>query len=214
MKRPSDFSSGTIQLLGRRVAFVCSRANCRRRTIGPHSSDSQVTVIGEAAHICAASPGGARYDVSMSDEERGSHDNGIWLCANCATEIDKDQSRFPVSLLRQWKEDAELEALNLLENPAYRNHRQHKEQLARFLLEAQQLRGRLSESSLPIADHNAWVDRVDVYLVEQFGQSHKVRFSDFSGMVFWGGDSDRFRMERSLDGRSRCLHEFLSELGD
>jgi hypothetical protein len=56
----------------------------------------------------------------MTDEERRSPGNGIWLCANCATEIDKDPVRFPVSLLRRWKVDAEDEALKLLENPSYR----------------------------------------------------------------------------------------------
>jgi hypothetical protein len=213
MKRPGDFSEATIEVLAKRVAYLCSRASCRRRTIGPHSNEIKATLVGEAAHICAASPGGPRYDPSMSDEERRSHDNGIWLCANCATEIDKDPARFPVSLLRKWKEDAESEALKLLENPSYRNHQEHKDQLAAFLVEAQQLRNRLNEDPLPIRDHNAWVDRVSQYLKEHFGNAHEVRFSDFSGMTFSGDGSERSRMSRSLDGRSRRLHEFISELG-
>ena len=76
----------------------------------------KATLVGEAAHICAASPGGPRYDPSMSDEERRSHDNGIWLCANCATEIDKDPARFPVSLLRRWKEEAESGTVGEIRN--------------------------------------------------------------------------------------------------
>ena len=213
MKRPSDFSDATIEVLAKRVAYLCSRASCRRRTVGPHSNEIKATLVGEAAHICAASPGGPRYDPAMSGEERRSHDNGIWLCANCATEIDKDPARFPVSLLRQWKEDAESEALKLLENPSYRNHQEHKDQLAAFLVEAQQLRNRSDEDPLPIGDHNAWVDRVSQYLKEHFGNAHNVRFSDFSGMTFFGDGSERSKMAKSLDGRSRRLHEFISELG-
>jgi hypothetical protein len=57
----------------------------------------------------------------MTDEERRSRDNGIWLCANDATEIDKDPARFPVFLLRQWKADAEDEARKFLENPSYQH---------------------------------------------------------------------------------------------
>jgi hypothetical protein len=120
VKRPGDFPESTIELLAKRVGYLCSRASCRRPTVGPHSNDSKATLVGEAAHICAASEGGPRFDTSMADEERRSPDNGIWLCANCATEIDKDPARFPVSLLRQWKADAEEEAQRLLENPSYR----------------------------------------------------------------------------------------------
>lgn len=213
MKRGSDFSDATIEVLAKRVAYLCSRMSCRRSTVGPHSNEIKATLVGEAAHICAASPGGPRYDPCMSDKERRSHNNGIWLCANCATEIDKDPSRFPVSLLRQWKEDAESEASRLLEDPSVQNHQAHKDQLAAFLVEAQQLRNRLNEVPLPIGDHNTWVNRVSQYLKEHFGSAHEVRFSDFSGMTFYGDGSERSEMSKSLDGRSRRLHEFISEMG-
>lgn len=213
MKRSADFSKTTIEVLAKRVAYLCSRASCRRPTIGPHSNEIKATLVGEAAHICAASPGGSRYDPSMTDKERLSHDNGIWLCANCATEIDKDPARFPVSLLHKWKEDAESESLKLLENPDYRNHQEHKDHLAAFLVEAQQLRKRLNEDPLPIQERNEWVNRVSEYLREHFGKAHEVRFSDFSGMTFYGDGSERSSFSRSLDGWSRRLHEFISEMG-
>jgi hypothetical protein len=212
VKRQGDFSEATIEVLAKRVAYLCSRASCRRRTVGPHTSEIKATLVGEAAHICAASPGGPRYDHSMSDEERCSPDNGIWLCAYCATEIDKDAARFPVSLLRPWKEAAEYEALKSLENPNYRNFQQHQDQLAAFLIEAQQLRSRLNEDPLPIRDHNVWVERVSGFLRENLTGAHEIRFSDFSGMTFNGDGSERSNMSRSLEGRSRRLHEFLSEM--
>jgi len=85
--------------------------------------------------------------------------------------------------------------------------------LAAFLGEAQQLRNRLNEGPLPIRDRNARVDRVSQYLKEHFGNAHEVRFSDFSGMTFYGDGSERSRISRSLEGRSRRLHELMSEPG-
>ena len=66
--------------------------------------------VGVAAHITAAAAGGARYDASLSPEDRSAQANGIWLCQTCATLIDADENRFTVDLLRQWKRDAEERA--------------------------------------------------------------------------------------------------------
>ena len=92
-----------------------------------------------------------------------------------------------------------------------RNH-WHSEQLATFLTEAQGLRRRLDEVPLPVRDHNEWVERVGGYLRQNLGRTYEVRFSDFSGMTFYGNGSERSQMLRSLDGRSRRLSEFMSEL--
>lgn len=88
----------------------------------------------------------------------------------------------------------------------------HIEKLANFLAEAQRLRERLNEVPLPIKDHNDWVDRVSEYLKQYFGRAYEVRFSDFSGMTFYGDGSERSKMSRSIEGRSRRLNEFISEL--
>jgi hypothetical protein len=88
----------------------------------------------------------------------------------------------------------------------------HKEQIASFLKEAQQLRTRLDEVPVPIGDYNEWVDRVERYLRQNLGKAYEVRFSDFSGMIFYGEGSERSKMSRSIDGRSRRLNEFMSEL--
>lgn len=64
--------------------------------------------IGKAAHISAAAPGGARYDTSMTHAQRSCISNGIWLCANCADKIDRDSQRYSVSLLHDWKQQAEI----------------------------------------------------------------------------------------------------------
>lgn len=87
-----------------------------------------------------------------------------------------------------------------------------RERLGEFLAEAQQLRLRLNGGTVPVADHNAWVDRVNEYLRTNLGKAYEVRFSDFSGMTFYGDSSERSQMSRSLEGRSRRLHEFMAEM--
>jgi hypothetical protein len=61
--------------------------------------------IGVAAHICAAAPGpGARrYRADMTPEQRKSHENGIWLCQDCAKAIDSDDPAFSEEVLHGWK---------------------------------------------------------------------------------------------------------------
>ena len=83
--------------------------------------------------------------------------------------------------------------------------------LANFLSEGNHLRDRLGENPLPIEDHNAWVDRIKGYLSEQGASDYVVRFSDFSGMTFYGDGSDRSRMSKSITGRCQRLQEFIAE---
>ena len=66
--------------------------------------------IGTAAHICAAAPGGPRYDNSMSTAERSSAENGIWMCRDHGKAIDSDEKHFTTHLLREWKRQAELDS--------------------------------------------------------------------------------------------------------
>jgi hypothetical protein len=79
-------------------------------TSGPQEDLAKAVNLGVAAHITAASPGGARYDVELLPEERSGPGNGIWLCQNDAKLIDNDVARFTVDVLRKWKSDAEAEA--------------------------------------------------------------------------------------------------------
>lgn len=67
--------------------------------------------LGIAAHITAASPNGPRFDSTLSPESRASLENGIWLCHICAARIDRDEDRYPTSLILAWKQQAE-EAAN------------------------------------------------------------------------------------------------------
>ena len=110
MSNRDDFTKDTRDLLARRVGFLCSNPTCRRSTSGPHSDPNKATNIGVAAHICAAAPGGPRYNAEMTPAERSSVNNGIWLCQTCSTLIDRDEKKYTVEVLTEWKKNAELAA--------------------------------------------------------------------------------------------------------
>lgn len=109
-----DFSKSTKDILSKRVGLKCSNPDCRCLTAGPNSDPEKSTNVGVAAHICAASINGPRFDSSMSQSERQSPTNGIWLCQTCSKLVDSDIHRFTVELLMRWKTEAEIDALNQL----------------------------------------------------------------------------------------------------
>lgn len=103
MRNRDDFPKAVIRTLAERANQRCSNPNCGRATSGPHTISSKSIIVGVAAHICAASPGGARYDPQMTPEERSSIENGIWLCSDHAKLIDSDEEKYTTELLKQWK---------------------------------------------------------------------------------------------------------------
>ena len=105
-----DFSVRTKNTLARRVAFHCSNPDCAKRTSGPAIDPSKAVSIGVASHITAASPGGPRYDETLTAATRRSISNAIWLCADCARLIDSDPGRFRAVTLHEWKVSAERAA--------------------------------------------------------------------------------------------------------
>lgn len=108
--KENNFTPSTVRLLRDRVANLCSNPDCRKNTISASlETNNKVTLIGEAAHIRAASSGagGARFDDDMSHDERKSIDNGIWLCKNCHRMIDREPKKYSVEILKRWKAETE-----------------------------------------------------------------------------------------------------------
>jgi hypothetical protein len=64
-------------------------------------------MIGKAAHIHAAAPGGRRYLAAMSREERSHITNAIWLCATHADLIDRDEVTYTADVLQAMKSEHE-----------------------------------------------------------------------------------------------------------
>lgn len=77
-----------------------------------------------AAHITAASPGGPRFDATLTARERSAIANGVWLCQNCAKLVDSDLLDFSPAVLRGWKLGAEWEAKKRLGKTNTRQSRQ------------------------------------------------------------------------------------------
>lgn len=102
-----DFPLATKRALAERVAYLCSNPECRDWTVGPHSDPAKSLKTGQACHICAAAPGGPRYDADQTPGERGSAENGIWLCSKCSDRVDKDFAVMPKEALHAWKESTE-----------------------------------------------------------------------------------------------------------
>ena len=113
-----DFPTLVKDILAKRVAMRCSNPGCRKPTSGPRDNPLQVVNIGVASHITAASPGGPRYDNSISNADRSCVTNGIWLCQNCAKLVDNDETLYTTAKLRVWKSDAEAAARRDIESNA------------------------------------------------------------------------------------------------
>lgn len=102
-----EFNLKTKESLAKRVGYKCSNPECRVNTIGSNSNEEKSTSIGVAAHICAASKGGPRYDSDQSSDERSSYGNGIWLCTSCSVIIDRDPIKYTKEELVKWKNISE-----------------------------------------------------------------------------------------------------------
>ena len=89
-----DFSKATVDLLAKRAGYLCSNPECGILTVGAAPTADKSMIVGVAAHITAASPGGPRYDPTLTPEERRHHSNGIWLCEIHGKAVDSDARPF------------------------------------------------------------------------------------------------------------------------
>jgi len=105
-----NFTPKTKLQIAKRAGWLCSITSCRRETVGATSDGNDEIMVGTAAHICAAAPGGPRYDPDQSAAQRSSPDNGIWLCRDHGTAVDSNDPTFTVELLRGWKAQAQKDS--------------------------------------------------------------------------------------------------------
>jgi hypothetical protein len=105
-----EFSDKIRKAVAARASWRCSFTGCQKSTVGPSEESSEaITIIGVAAHICAAAPGrgSRRYVASMSPGERAGIDNAIWLCADHATLVDRDEVPYTAEVLHTMKREHE-----------------------------------------------------------------------------------------------------------
>lgn len=112
-----EFSPAVKALLAQRAGNRCANPGCQQPTSGPHEDPTKAVNIGVAAHITAAAAGGARFDPSLTAEQRRSPENGIWLCQNHGKLVDNDEIRYSVEVLRTWKRISERRARGDVELP-------------------------------------------------------------------------------------------------
>jgi len=79
---------------------ACAYVGCGRELVVETTSPTdQPKAVGKVAHICAASPGGPRYDPLMTPEQRGSAANLIYMCGEHHDVIDSQISSHPAEAL-------------------------------------------------------------------------------------------------------------------
>jgi len=110
-KNRDEFLERTKLQIAKRAGWHCSDLLCRRLTTSSNSTGDGEINLGTAAHICAAAPGGPRYDPNQTREQRRSADNGIWMCKLHGTAVDAKDSKYTVELLLGWKVQAQKDAM-------------------------------------------------------------------------------------------------------
>ena len=114
-KMRDDFPQKIKDQLAKRVSCRCSNPGCDQITSGPQEDANKSINIGVASHISTASPDGPRYDSCVSQEQRKSIFNDIWLCQKCAKLIDNDSARYTIEKLENWKKIAEEQTIREIE---------------------------------------------------------------------------------------------------
>ena len=127
-----DFAQDVKRVVAQRAGNMCSNPNCGALTSGPQVDSTKALNVGVAAHITAASPGGPRYNPTLTSNERRHADNAIWLCQNCAKLVDNDPLRYTEAELRRWKSEAEAAVLSVVGKSTGPDPRSNDDQIRRL----------------------------------------------------------------------------------
>ena len=188
-----DFYQSVRRSLAHRVGLLCSNPECRAHTTGPQTDPVKIVDVGVAAHITAASPGGPRFDPCLSDKERASVTNGIWLCQNCAKLIDSDVVRFSSSVLRGWKLAAEWDAKKRIGKAnagEKRTHRKAETELKRDHRVRDELQRAMLKSSeerlkKPPGQSRPWKFAKGEFIVHRLGETSYPSTDEDPGISDW-----------------------------
>ncbi len=102
-----SYTDRTIKILWGRAAGRCAVPNCRMELIVEATDHDPVVLIGDIAHVEAASDRGPRANPVRGSRERDEYENLILLCKNCHTRLDAQKNTNTVAALRELKEDHE-----------------------------------------------------------------------------------------------------------
>src|SRR3954452_12669904 len=105
---PRSYGAGVERALYRLARGTCYYPDCAHRVM---TVVEDVPIVGvDIAHIRGAKPRSARYDSTMTDDERAAFSNLILLCAAHHKLIDRIRpGDYSVEMLEAWKRDNEPE---------------------------------------------------------------------------------------------------------
>lgn len=109
-----NYSDRTLKILWGRGAGRCSVPTCRLELFADATEHDPMVVIGEIAHIEAASDRGPRANQAKSKKERDQYQNLILLCQNCHHRMDAQKNSNSVEVIQRLKEDHEAWVRNSL----------------------------------------------------------------------------------------------------
>jgi hypothetical protein len=98
-----NISEWDKKIVGWRCGCRCALPECRKSLIIEGVGGDHASVIGEIAHIRGESPGSARYDPNMSDDERNSHLNLMIFCRDHHKMVDDQPQTYTVEKLMAMK---------------------------------------------------------------------------------------------------------------
>lgn len=98
-----SYADRDLKLLWGLAAAHCSKPDCRRPVVAQASAKDPEAVLGEIAHIVAFADDGPRGDSSYPAAQRNKYENLILLCPTDHALVDKQDSTYSISDLRDWK---------------------------------------------------------------------------------------------------------------
>lgn len=101
------YNNRTLKVLWGRSAGRCAMPECRVELLVDDSEHDPVVVIGDVAHLIAASDEGPRGNKSKSIGKRDEYENLILLCKNCHAKIDGHNKKYTVDVIKKIKADHE-----------------------------------------------------------------------------------------------------------
>ena len=102
-----SYTPRTLKILWGRAAGRCAMPDCRAELLADNTEYDPILVIGEIAHIHAASPSGPRPNTVVSTVARNEYENLILLCQNCHARVDGQPGFYTVERLRALRNDHE-----------------------------------------------------------------------------------------------------------
>ncbi len=102
-----SYSARTLKILWGRAAGRCAVPTCRIELFVEHTDHDPIVVIGDIAHIEAASNRGPRANVRKGIRARDAYDNLILLCKTCHARLDQQKRANTVERIRQLRKEHE-----------------------------------------------------------------------------------------------------------